>query len=174
MEEVWKKVQWKGFETKFEISNKGNVISYLWGRKKEIRPHTRLGYLRFGLTVNKATRKLLSIHRIVAQTFIPNPLMLPEINHKNGVKNDNRVENLEWCDRSMNVQHAYDIGLHIGLKGAINPKAKKVAQYKDCILIKRYNYIREAKIDGFLESSISRCLRGIYPLYKGYQWKYIN
>ena len=70
----------------------------------------RFGYLYTNLTKNK-TKKLVKIHRIVAEAFIPNPLKLPEVNHINGDKSDNRVCNLEWVTRQENIVHSYRIGL---------------------------------------------------------------
>lgn len=69
-----------------------------------------------GLTVNGKVNSEL-VHRLVAIAFIPNPLNLPEVNHKNGIKSDNRIENLEWVTCAENTQHAFDTGLNKGKKG---------------------------------------------------------
>lgn len=69
-------------------------------------------------------RKNHSVHRLVAQAFIPNPLNLPQVNHKNGNKTDNRVENLEWCTASFNLKHAHKLGLAYVLRGDKNPRNK--------------------------------------------------
>ena len=58
----------------------------------------------------------IRVHRLVALYFLENPNKYPDINHKNGIKDDNRAENLEWCSKSMNMRHAYDTGLIKGNK----------------------------------------------------------
>ena len=113
--EIWKNVV--GFEEQYEISNLGNLrskerfVKHWRGGERKYKSNfknIRLndhGYFRCNLK-NEGKRYDFTIHRLVALAFIPNEENKPFINHKNGIKTDNRVENLEWCNQSENVTHA--------------------------------------------------------------------
>ena len=119
--ETWAKV--KDFEDCYEISSLGNLRSinrevkhYVDGFKRTYKgsiKKTRLnskGYVRANLKKD-GKRYDFTIHRLVAIAFIPNPLNKPQVNHINGVKTDNRVENLEWCTNSENIIHSVKMRL---------------------------------------------------------------
>lgn len=126
-QEIWKPIQ--GYEGIYEISSLGRVKTL---ERRDCRGQYRKsillkaasvrGYLQIQLWNNRMSR-IYKIHRLVAQVFIPNPENKPQVNHKNGVKTDNNVENLEWCTSLENIHHAQRIGIR-DVVGAGNPAAK--------------------------------------------------
>lgn len=116
-----------GFEGKYAATRNGRIWSYpkstnhkkggIFLKPREIPK----GYLRVNLCV-KNQAKDYYIHRLVASAYIPNPKKLPQVNHKNGIKTDNSVKNLEWTSCSDNHKHAFRIGLksNVGQKRVIH------------------------------------------------------
>lgn len=116
--EIWKDIT--GYEGLYACSNLGRIKKGLKIRKTQI---TNRGYERVNLCKNGAVRRF-SMHQIVAKTFIPNPDNKKQVNHLNGIRNDNRSENLEWCTQSENQTHAFKIGLQKGNIGENNGRSK--------------------------------------------------
>lgn len=113
---------WKDFPlgNSYKISNKGRVLG-LAG--KILKPFTNdKGYLEIGLNF-EGKRKNFKIHRLVAITFLPNPRELRCVNHIDGSRKNNELENLEWCSHAENTQHAIKVlGVKMGPKG---PRKRK-------------------------------------------------
>lgn len=100
----------------YEISTLGRVKNKKTGLVLSNAIET-VGYYTVGLHKNKV-RRTHRIHRLIMEAFVPNPNCYKYINHINGIKTDNRLENLEWCTHKHNIDHAYRIGLCQSVKGS--------------------------------------------------------
>lgn len=98
------------------------------------------GYMVVSLTNEKRKSKQYKLHRLLALSFIPNPNNLPQVNHKDGNKGNNSLNNLEWCDNSYNQLHSYKIGLHKPYSQK-STKRKNAKLSKEDVLFIRKHYI---------------------------------
>lgn len=161
----------KGFEGEYIISSNGKIFCTIDNKRmmksvptKKAVKIDKYGYVKVSLYKNQKTYNK-QVHRLVAEAFIPNPNNLPQVNHINGIKTDNRVENLEWVSCSDNMKHAYD--------NEIRKDRYKVAQYTlEGELIKEFKSELEAtKTTGIRH--INEVTRGIRKQAGGYIWKRI-
>ena len=152
--EIW--VDIKGYEGIYMISNLCRVksLSRIKGGKGYkyseliLKPMYSVGYQYITLCKNSKCKKI-RLHRLLAQHFIPNPENKTKINHKNGVKDDNKLENLEWCTNSENSKHSWKIGTQkvtekMRLQGSMNIKKVNDIQ-RDKITLKVDDILRERK-----------------------------
>ena len=165
--ETWKNLE--GYEGYYKVSSEGRVSGW---RGNVLKPQARShGYLSVWL-YKDGEKKQFSVHRLVAQTFIPNPDNLPEVNHLDEDKTNNKVSNLQWCDRCYNVNYG-TAQQRRSLKTRNNSHSKPVAMYtKDGELIKVFPSLGEATRSGFAGGNVLHCIQGKYSHAYGYIWKY--
>ena len=178
--EVWKDIV--GYDGLYKVSNKGNVYSVIRKDSRGVKHggiilkprYSGNGYLQVDLR-NNGKRKTKYIHRLVTEAFIPNPESLPQINHIDEVKDNNNVENLEWCDSMYNNNYGTRLERLSKKLRATNIKTGEVVTFNSRI---------EAGRKGYNTSAISKACRGTYKArtgklvggdgrtYKGYRWEY--
>lgn len=173
-------VQWKdieGYEGLYKISNSGDVLSVkryknnhnalqLVNEKLKTTHISNSGYYYVILWKDNKSY-MVSIHRLVAKHFIPNPENKPQVNHIDGDKSNNCVNNLEWVTCVENMEHAIKNGLY-------DNKLKKIDQYNtQGELIKTWeSSMSVEKKLGYCNSNIIRCCKGRCKTAYGYIWKY--
>lgn len=153
----------------YQVSHKGNIRSLNYNRtgvvKNMIPKPDKWGYLICVLR-NKNGKKTLHIHRLISDVFIPNPNRLSQINHIDGDKNNNSINNLEWCSQSYNMNHAY--------KNFLNPRQKGVVQKNsNGNVLNVFRSAHEAsRVTGINRGNISNCCIGNTSHAGGYIWEY--
>ena len=174
--EIWKDIE--GYENLYQISNLGNVKSL---RKNILlRPGlVGIGYMAVALC-KKGKKVHKKIHRLVAEHFIDNSRKLFCVNHIDGNKLNNNVENLEWCTSSYNNKEAYRLGLKGSLKGKNNKYSeslmKQVNQYDlKGNFIKKWNCMHDIEKElGIYHQNIIKCCKEQRHKAGGYIWKYAD
>ena len=188
MEEIWKNIE--GYPN-YQVSNMGRVkrlsTGYYRRTEKILKPQLQNnGYLHIKLSQKDKTKCIL-VHRLIAQVFIPNPNNLPQVNHINEDKTDNRVENLEWCDRKYNINYGNGISKRVKTNkengtykkiGEINYKnfSKSILQFsKDNSFIRRWDCIMDVQRElGYDNKQICSCLKNRQKTAKGFKWVYAD
>jgi hypothetical protein len=176
--EIWKDI--KGYEGIYQVSNLGRVKSLNYHREcyeKVLNQSTnKHGYLLAALCKN-SNAKFFSVHRLVAQAFIPNPFNLPQINHKDENKKNNSIDNLEWCTAKYNNNYGTRkerMFQKINFRQRAEKLMIKVYQYDfEGILIKEWKSASDAGRNGFnLQCVLSCCNNERSKIHKGYIWSH--
>ena len=173
-DEVWKDVV--GYEGLYRISSHGTVCRlYKNGKVNFMTPRILNGYWRVKLC-NGNTQKEYFLHRLIAQAFIPNPENKPEINHINGIKTDNRIENLEWVTRSENAIHATKTGLLKYSEYRYNRARDVNSKPVMCVETRKiYASCTEAGKDIKTDAAhIGECISEKRSTAGGYHWKLVS
>lgn len=187
-QEIWKNVV--GYEGYYQVSNFGNVmrtskeyVNSIGHLCKSNEKQCKLdiyknGYVYVHLSIG-GRAKHVQVHRLVAMAFIPNPNNLPQVNHKDGNKTNNSVDNLEWCTAGENERHAYRIGLkkpnmsQLGKVGESSARGIAIIQYdKNMNFVAEYPTARiAAKHIGVHPASVSKCAN-LKNKCKGYYFRW--
>ena len=156
---------------KYRITRTGEVYSTFNssrrnGQAKEYKMKLSISHYGYYVYNNSEVKRIMKVHISVAQQFIPNPENKPHVNHKNGIKTDNRVENLEWVTILENNRHAIAIGL-------VNRNKPVMKLSKDGALLAEYTSIKDAAAHNHCGiSNISSVCYGKRKTHKNFIWKF--
>lgn len=162
MTETWKAIA--GFEGLYEVSDLGRVKSLKYGREKIMKPRkNNWGYLQISLCKDGHKKRKL-VHRLVAEAFIPNPLGLETVNHKDETKTNNTANNLEWMSMGDNVAYSQP---HLA-KRRVQMLDKSTGE-----LLDTFPSTHDAeRVTGIAQTHISQCCKGKLKSAGGFLWQY--
>lgn len=175
MEEIWKDI--KGYEGLYQVSNLGRVKRILFinricikEKEKMLKPRqNKFGYLLVSLSKNGKIKQI-TIHRLVAETFLNNPNNYSDINHKDENKQNNNVDNLEFCTHKYNTNYGTRVQK---IKEKNKLKGKSILQIKNGKIIKKWFNIKQAGTQLNINTkNICSCCKGKRKSAGGYQWQY--
>ena len=165
-EEIWCPI--KGYESLYEVSDKGRVKSIGYCKERILSPgkHSK-GYLQVELYKN-GDRKMCKVHRLVAQAFIPNPDNLTQVNHKDEDKENNSVQNLEWCSSK------YNANFGTRTQRQAEKLSKPILQYtKSGEFVREWKSATDVKRNlGYSNCDISSCCNGRHKSAYNFIWKF--
>lgn len=167
MNEEWKDIE--GYEGLYQVSNLGRVRSLWFEKERILKLYKNVkGYYCISLCKN-GIHQNRSVHRLVAEAFIPNTDNKPSIDHINTIKNDNRVENLRWVTNKENSNNPLTKEKQIKSK-----LSKPILQFdKNMELVKKWNGVREIERElNYLHNSISKCCKNQYGFKSAYGYKW--
>lgn len=164
LSESWRPV--RGYEGEYEVSDMGRVKSLKGGSGRILKPGRSAGYPFINLLLNGHQRSS-KIHRLVAEAFIPNPESLDTVNHIDGDKANNHVDNLEWASYSDNNTHALYAGLKNQIKAVVAIPTRSLVGYW-------FPSQSRAVMQGFDQSGISGVCRGVKTTHHGYKWAFCD
>ena len=167
MTETWKAIA--GFEGLYEVSNLGRVKSLKYGKEKILKPGKNIrGYLQVGLCKDGYLKHLF-VHRLVAKAFIPNTQGLETVNHKDEVKTNNIVSNLEWMSIADNINY----GTHNKRSAEKRSKQVKMFDKSTGELLATFPSLMEVvRVTGINQGNISKCCNGKLKSAGGFLWQY--
>ena len=165
--ETWKAIA--EYEGLYEVSDMGRVKSLKYGKENILKPQNNTwGYLQVCLRKDGHTKQLL-VHRLVAKAFIPNPQGLETVNHKDEVKTNNTVSNLEWMSKKDNINY----GTHNKRVAESLSKQVKMFDKSTGGLLTTFPSLMEAvRVTGINQGNISSCCNGKKKSAGGYIWRY--
>lgn len=131
----------------------------------------RTGYIEVVLKNKEGATKSCLVHRLIATAFIGAPGPGQEVNHINGVKTDNRVENLEWVNHGENLRHAYENGLR---ENDVSPRRVRGTNIETGEQVEFQSIYKAARFLGISQGNICMCCRGQRPSASGYIWEYAD
>lgn len=183
MKEIWKDI--KGYEGLYKVSNLGRVKSLNYnrtGNEKDLKININEHGYKYVTLCKNSKLKVMTIHRLIANAFIPNPNKYPCVNHKDEVKTNNSIDNLEWCTYKYNNNYGTKkeriSKSNTGKKKSkeavlkmIEKRSVKVYQYdREINLVKIWKSARECGRNGYNTGHVASCCRGEEKTHKGYIW----